>query len=163
MSLKKLAEIRTQIAEVKSSLARLQTASLPMADIESRVSDTVDHWASKFDADYLGRNFASPSGIITPDEIERACAGEAAKGAIFAAWADPAGLKAKLIEAARPYAAGKDGVKQDDRPAYQRKMESTLYDLEVAEEALVTALEAEGIEIYRRPDADPAIILAEAA
>lgn len=160
MSLKKLAEIRTQIAEVKSSLARLQTASLPMADVEARVSDTVDHWASRFDADYLGRAFASPGEVVTPDEIERACAGEAAKGAIFAAWSDPAGLKAKLLNAARPYAAGKDSIAQDDRPSYQRKMESTLYDLEVEEEKLVSALEADGIEIYRRPDCDPAIALA---
>lgn len=160
MSLKKLAELRTQIAEIKSSLARLRSASLPMADIESRVSDTVDHWASKFDAHYLGRAFASPGEVVTPDEIERACAGEAAKAVIFAAWADPAGLKAKLLEAARPYAAGKDAVKQDDRPAYQRKMESTLYDLEVAEEALVSQLESEGLEVYRRPDSDPAIVLA---
>ena len=160
MSLKKLAEIRTQIAEVKSSLARLQKASLTLADVEARVSDTVDHWASCFDADYLGRAFASPGEVVTPDEIERACAGEEGKLAIILAWSDPESLKARLLEAARPFAAGKGSVAQDDRPSYQRKMESTLYDLEVAEEALVTQLEAEGIEVFRRPDCDPAIALA---
>lgn len=160
MSLKKLAEIRAAIAETKSGLARLKTAALSLSDIEARVSDTVDAWASKFDAGYLGRAFASPGDLISPEDVDLACAGEAAKGAVFAAWADPDGLKQKLLDAARPYAAAKGAVAQDDRPAYARKLESTLYDLEVEEERLVTALEADGLDVFRRPDADPAIILA---
>ena len=159
MSLKKLSEIRASIAETKSGLSRLQTASLPLADIEARVADTVAHWASKFDADYLGRAFASPGALVTPEDIELACAGEAAKSVIFAAWSDPEGLKAKLLAAARPYAAPKGAVAQDDRPAYQRKLESTLYDLETEEERLICQLESEGFDVFRRPDSDPAIVL----
>ena len=159
MSLQKLAEIRTSIAETKSGLSRLQVAALPLADIESRIADTVAHWASKFDADYLGRAFASPGSVVTPEDVELACAGEAAKGAIVAAWLDPDRLKARLLAAAKPYAAAKGAVAQDDRPAFQRKLESALYDLEVEEERLVTQLEAEGFDVFRRPDADPSIVL----
>ena len=85
--------------------------------------------------------------------------GEAGKLAIIMAWHDPAGLKQKLLAAARPYAASK-GMATADRPAYLRKMEEQLYRLEVQEEKLVTELERDGLEVFRRPGADPSIVLA---
>ena len=159
MSLKKLQEIRSQIADLKHSLETTKTAALPLADVEANINAAVDTWASKFDADWLGRCFVSPEAIMTPESFETACAGEEGKMAIIAAWNDPAGLKKKLIDAARPYAAGK-GMSQQDRPAFIRKQEAQLFKLETEEEVLVCQLEADGLEVFRRPDADPGIILA---
>ena len=159
MSLKKLAEIRVQIADLKHSLETSKTASLPLVDVEASINATVDTWASKFDADWLGRCFVSPEAIMTPESFVNACSGEEGKLAIILAWHDSAGLKKKLIDAARPYAAGK-GMAQQDRPAFLRKQEAQLFKLETEEEVLVCQLEADGLEVFRRPDADPAIILA---
>ena len=161
MSLKKLQEIRSQIADLKHSLETTKTAALPLADVEASINATVATWASKFDPDWLGRCFVSPEAIMTPESFETACAGEEGKLAIILAWHDPEGLKQKLIAAARPYAAGKGkGMSQQDRPAFIRKQEAQLFKLETEEEVLVCQLEADGLEVFRRPDADPAIILA---
>ena len=159
MSLKKLAEIRVQIADLKHSLETSKTAALPLVDVEASINATVDTWASKFDADWLGRCFVIPEAIMTPESVETACAGEEGKLAIILAWNDPAGLKQKLIAAARPYAANK-GMAQQDRPAFLRKQEAQLFKLETEEEVLVCQLEADGLEVFRRTDADPAIVLA---
>ena len=159
MSLAKLQTIREQIADLKHSLESSKTAALPLSDVEASINATVDAWASKFDVDWLGRGFASPEAVMMPESFETACAGEAGKQAIILAWHDPAGLKQKLLAAARPYAASK-GMATADRPAFIRKQEAKLFDLEVQEEKLVTELERDGLEVYRRPDADPAIILA---
>ena len=159
MTLKKLSEIRVQIADLKHSLETTKTAALPLADVEASINATVDNWASRFDADWLGRCFVSPDAIMTPESFETACSGEEGKLAIILAWNDPAGLKQKLIDAARPYAANK-GMAQQDRPAFIRKAEGKLFDLEVEEERLICQLEADGLEVFRRPAADPGIILA---
>ena len=159
MTLKKLSEIRVQIADIKHSLETSKTAALPLADVEASINATVDSWASRFDADWLGRCFVSPDACMTPESFETACAGEDGKLAIIMAWHDPAGLKQRLITAARPYAASK-GMSQQDRPAFIRKQEAQLFRLETEEEHLVCQLERDGLEVFRRPDADPSIILA---
>ena len=159
MSLKKLDEIRVQIADIKHSIESSKSVALPLSDVEASINATVDNWASRFDADWLGRCFVSPDAVMTPESFETACAGEEGKLAIITAWHDPAGLKAKLIAAARPYAASK-GMATADRPAFIRKQEAQLFKLETEEEHLVCQLERDGLEVYRRPDADPAIVLA---
>lgn len=159
MSLKKLAEIRSQIADLKHSLETSKGAALPLADVEATINATVDTWARKFDADWLGRCFVSPEAVMMPVSFETACSGEEGKLAIILAWHDPEGLKQKLIAAARPYAANK-GMTQQDRPAFVRKQEAQLFKLETEEEVLVCQLEADGLEVFRRADADPAIVLA---
>ena len=159
MSLAKLAEIRRQIGETKGRVADLETQTLTPPDVERVVKDRVAQWAAQVDSVYIGRSFATPG--VPPDAgvFELACAGHDHKLGLLLAWLDPAALEKKLLALAKPY-ADRAAVPEGERKQLRRTLEGELYDLEMAEERLIVELEDAGVEVFRRSDADAAIVLA---
>lgn len=159
-SLAGLADIRNAIFDVRSKIAEIEGQALTAAEIEKTITSTVEKWASLVDAGWLGINLAN-SRHIDATMLTTACAGEEDKITCLLAWLHGDELKRRLIEAAMPFAAA-DGLTADQRAERIRELEAEQHRLEVDEERIVTGLEDRGIEVFRRPDADPAIILAAA-
>ena len=161
MNEKALDAIRVKIASKQSELAALVAAPLLPAEVENRVDALIDHWQSVVDSDWLGRTLAAPGYLDHEDDIlATACAGSNVKLPSLLATLCPSELRGFLLRSAKPWTAGKGGLSQHDRMERQQALEAELYQLEVEEEAIVVALEAAHITVYRRPDADPSVILA---
>ncbi len=156
--LKRLQAIRTQIAELSGEIASIENAALTAGEIKDKVEGTVDRWRGLVDSGWLGLNLARPGREIDFAMIESAVAGEPRKLVPLLAWLFGDQLKARLIESAAPFAehgalpaAGRDDA--------IRELETKRRELEIEEERLVVTLEGQGVDITRRPDADPAIVL----
>lgn len=160
MNEKALDAIRVKIASKQRELAELTASPLLPAEVENRVDSLIDHWQSVVDADWLGRLLAAPGHIDHDDDfLATAAAGSTVKLPALLATIAPSELRAYLLRSAKPWAAGKAGLSQLERLEKQQAIEAELFALEVEEESIVSALEAAHITVYRRPDADPAIIL----
>lgn len=88
--------------------------------------------------------------------IERAMGGNVSPGVLFAAVA-PESLRSIMKQSIVPYVGG--GITAEDRESRIAELEKQLYELEVEEEQLISKLEDDGVEIYRRHDIDPSIVL----
>jgi len=159
-SLAGLAEIRTRIYDTRQKITEIENQALTADEIQASVIKAVDWWAARVDHGWLGTNIAN-SRHIDHNMLTAACAGEEDKVACLLAWLHGDELKAKLLASALPFAA-ESGMAADQRSERIRELEADLHRLEVDEERIVTGLEDRGIEVFRRPDADPAIILAAA-
>lgn len=157
-SLSGLAEIRNAIFDIRSKIAELESQSLTASEIEKTINDTVEKWASLVDAGWIGINLAN-SRHIDATMLTTACAGEEDKVACLVAWLHGDELKAKLLASALPFAT-ESGMTADQRSERIRELEAEQHALEIAEEQIVSGLESRGVEVFRRPDADPSIILA---
>lgn len=82
-----------------------------------------------------------------------------ARDLAFAAVADSVAEKLRrAIEAA--YSDGPTPLSAEERERELARLDKELFAAEMAEEGLVRSLEREGIEIARRPDMDPRVLLA---
>ncbi len=156
VSLAGLESIRQQIAGIRQQIVEINGQTLTDAEIADAVNRTVDGWASRVDAGWIGINIAN-GRTADPAMLVTACAGEADKITCLLAWLHGDAIKAKLLDAAMPFAS--DGETTEQRAERVREMEGEVHQLEIEEEHMVCQLEARGIEVFRRPDADPAIVL----
>lgn len=154
-----LSKIRTKIATTKSQLLDLDREPIAPGDVADRVDLVIQHLAGRFDAAWVGSALSFPE--LDPsnrdDILAEACTGGPSPGVLLA-WLFPDLLRERLTELVIEHADGT--VPLADRPAERQRLEQDLYSLEVQEENLVVACEESGLEVFRRPDADPSIILA---
>lgn len=159
-SLAGLAEIRTRIYDTRQKITEIENQALTASEIEKTITSTVEKWASLVDAGWMGINLAN-SRHIDATMLTTACAGEDDKITCLLAWLHGDELKAKLLDSALPFAAA-DGLTADQRAERIRDLEAEQHALEIAEEQIISGLESRGVEVFRRPDCDPAIVLLSA-
>ena len=159
MSLKKLDSIRADIASKRFDLAELQRLPLHPVETEQRIDDLIDAWAGQVDVSWLGRQLVDPREIDPDDDLlGTAMAGSKVKTTALFAMLAPEALRSVMIESAMSQASLASPTLAE-RLARQRTLEKELHDLEVQEEQTIVALEDQHVEVFRRPDADPAIVL----
>lgn len=156
---KKLEQLRSKITSLQSEIRELRSMPLCPAECETRVDQVVETLSRQFDGDWLGRQIAGPGHIdMNSDPLfSTAAAGSPDKVAAMIAWLMPDVLRDHLLDAARPHAIGE--LSEAGRQQGLAELASQLHETEVAEERLITELEASGQEVYRRPDVDPAVVL----
>ena len=156
-----LAEIREEIAAAQAEVERIQRLPRPREEAEAEIRDLVEAGAQSF-GPYLG-DFARPGGANLMGVMNTL---NGSHGAIqrnqfgFMCAVAPAGVfefLARGLDAA--YAEG-PGLTAAERATRLAKADARLLELSLAEEAAVRALEAAGMAVARRPDADPRAVLA---
>lgn len=164
-----LAELREQISEARGRLELCSEGALPKADYLQRLHAWIDGRAAEFER---GLEFQT-SALRTPDAREGPHfgllpvrgAGAASFEVVAAAdasglicWHAGSALKdrlAKVIEAA-PY---QEGPPLAERARLRREVDAELNGLELAEEKLICEAEEVGLDLPRRPDVRPEIVL----
>lgn len=152
-------EVRRQIAETRHEREALATAPLTKAEAAERIQAWLDAEAKRARLDLMAGEFAAPGrGPGHPFRVP-VRAGEqrsADLGPIIAALF-PDQVREALL-AALPDDAG--AIAMTDRPGRLAELDARVRDLERQEETLIDEAEAAGVEITRRPDANPDAILA---
>lgn len=168
----KLDSIRTEIASVREELVWLDTSPLPLPEAETRIVTWVDAQARKMgDRLSLGSAIRSEGNLGDAELLTVHARGRAdiyserdalvnasADLAPIICWLFPAAVKERL----RAELSGLDyepGPPAEERPSMKARLQDELHRLELIEESLVLELEAAGVEVFRREDADPAVIL----
>lgn len=68
-------------------------------------------------------------------------------------------IEARFEAAMRAALEGQETIGSESRSSQLAEIDARLRALEIEEERIVCALEAEGVDVLRRPDADPAVVL----
>ncbi len=162
-SLANLQKLRSKLLDIRREIADLENQALTSAEVSANISATVDKWENLFESGHVGINVANLDFWGT-DLLAVATFGDTPveKTISLLAWLNPDMLKQKLNEAAKPFASV-GGLSREQRQDRIKALESEKHDIEVAEEEMVCQLESDGLEVFRRPDADPAIILSASA
>jgi hypothetical protein len=165
---KPVAKARETIEQLLQKIDLLATAPLPEEDALPRVKRWIESsrdnggyrlaaWATSPDPhDRLSGGYGWTVGGDNPpvdllQEITR-----------ILTWVCPELIEqACLAEIKRRLECNPPGPPMAERPAMRAKLEADLLKAEIAEEAAIESLEAEGWLIHRRPDARPEIILGE--
>lgn len=157
MSLAKVSKIRDSISDIKAVIREVQTAPVTEAEAHERIENAIRAWGSLFDSSWIGMNLVEANGG-TPDYLimERAMVGNVSPAVLLAAVA-PEPLRLMMRDSIKPYVGG--GITAEERESRIAELEKQLYELEVEEEQLISKLEDDGVEIYRRHDIDPSIVL----
>lgn len=158
--------IQQKIADTKARLDALSTDPLPVEDAIRAAESAVDQLASRVEIRGLaGRFFAVHKGII--DDPVRWMSGvldpagrtRGDLGPILA-FVVPGLLKGALKLAIEQH--GKSltpGIPLAKRPAERLRLEKELLQYEREEERLICAAEDAGVEVFRRADVNPAVVL----
>lgn len=163
MSTPEITAVRERIAETQAQITELENAPLPVSDARESARRTVERMAAKVAETGIGRSFFAADGFA--EDPIRGIVGAFgqqpdALGPLLA-WLYPDALLAALGREIDAAAAGMtSGPPLAKRPPLRKKLEKDLYQLGVEEERLIVAAEAAGTVVYRRPDVDPAIVLA---
>lgn len=162
-TLANLQKLRSKLLDIRREIADIENQALTNDEVSANISATVDKWASLFEAGHVGINTANLEFWGT-DLLAVATFGDTPveKTISLLAWLHPDLLKQKLNEAAKPFVAI-DGLTREARQSRIKALEEERHAIEVSEEAMICQLESDGFEVFRRPDADPAIILAASA
>ncbi|TIN84869.1 hypothetical protein [Mesorhizobium sp.] len=147
-----LDQLRAQIADLKKRRSQLEMAPVPKEEALKRIDALMDHLTERADIFLRAEQFTERDRYVMPALGQNAAT-------ILLGFAAPL-LRQRLVEKlSETYAAG-DGPTADAHRQLLAKFDAELLDLELAEESLVRAAEAAGIEILRRGDADPRAVLA---
>lgn len=164
-----VAEVREQIAAISEEIAWYQSAPLPKLEIVERAAAAVDREATKFIAeaqvgDLVHRGevaelleLTGRTEVVAPGSP---IAGVNIKISPLLAWLFSSTIKDRLAEAIEQGEIDfAEGPPQAERTALIQSARARLHALGLEEEALIEQAEAVGIEIARRPDAAPDVIL----
>ncbi|WP_417264547.1 hypothetical protein [Celeribacter sp.] len=169
-ALDELDVIRSRNADLQSEVRRLHAAPLPV----SEALEYFDQWAERTAADAIERlrperlldAKAAPSGLSLPSVVVDAGGGPervytAAIECSFGVMLDaclPA-VRASVEEALEQAVAGRECLTMQERAEKLEQAKADLMTMELEEESLVRALEASGLPVERRADADPQAVL----
>lgn len=163
---KSLHALRSQIAEKQTEIARIEDAPVPLAEAKRRIHELIDGEAARFNPDYRLSDLLSAAGgssdllsvgvTAWPDQSGTAH-GNAEIGPLMA-WLFGDEVKARLEQHLKQ-SGYEAGLTPKARAEKVGKLRDEIRALEIEEEALVVEAEEAGLEVYRRPDADPLIVL----
>ena len=149
----RLAKLRAEIVQLGEERAKIEGASVPRDEALDLIERTISHNASRVGSTYgfLLRPGTSPADLdLVPN------------GQVASAFCSflPDLVREKLIaEVDRNLAERPSGLPTEERPAALAEIDAAIRKLGVEEEQIITEAEAAGIELDRREDADPAIVL----
>lgn len=150
---KKVEIARARVLALLREIAELEAMGPSRAELRSRLAaDLTEKEARGHHA--LGRRVMDPG--------ERAHAGgllAPVSGDMLPVLLALLGTDAVLAALDRHVAAQPEGLDASTRAARLAELRAALFDAELAEEAAIVAAEAEGLDVQRRADADPAAVL----
>lgn len=154
-TLAELDSVRDCIAAKQEELKDLPALPAPADEALARADAMVDHLAAKVSTAEIVNCITNPThGSFELERLIRE------HGAVVAtAFIDPTGFKRRLHGILKAHPIDNPGPPLAQRQGIKRQLEKALFDLETREEQIIVALEAAGVEVFRRADADPAIVL----
>lgn len=162
-----VARVRAGIADLKQAIRRLDSAPMPLEEAKRRVDEALDRMADKYDLQgRIGRAF-SPTGHPPAGELFRQWdslvpgndSAVTDLGPVLAALFHDL-IRERLHGLLEKQAATMEaGPAPEERRKQRADLERRLFEAEVEEERLIERAEAEGIEIYRRADVNPAAVI----
>lgn len=141
--------------------ARLRGITLPLlSDMKARVDSIMQGWASQVDDAALGTWIAAPAYKDEEDLIALATPMIAGKSKVAAilSFLDPELVRSRLLDVAKPW-IDRGALPRADLAEAIAGLELEQFNAEIEEERIITLLEQTGLEVYRRPDIDPTIVL----
>jgi hypothetical protein len=147
-----LDNVRDQIKAARQHLEAIKRAPLPLADQKQLAEDYVVRLMQA----------AQPTVNVVGDRLRVGYRGDmAAAEDVLAliAWATPDALLRALERQLAAAPMRTDALPAKERQERVSQLTHSLLQLERREEALVSMAASEGIEILRRPDADPCAVL----
>ena len=163
-----ITDLRERISATQGEIEALREAPVPKVEYVQRVSDWIDTQAAAFAvnaefsvsplrepfprADHVGFGQLRVRGSDHGDSVAEADA------AGLLCWLMGDAIKAKLSEAIAA-AELPEGAPAADRPRLRRDLAAQLDRMEINEERLVVEAQAAGIEVQRRSDVRPEIVL----
>lgn len=162
-----LEELRGQIRELQGERKRIERAPLSEAEvhatIDAQLEEAVEALNRTPTAGLLRGNPVGFFHIVAMGEPETFSAQEnwkKALGLAVLAGGDRVKKYLRARVAADAQAAGGFGLGREERKAKLAELDAQLFDLELEEERAVCDMEAAGLAISRRADADPRAVLA---
>jgi hypothetical protein len=144
---------RSEIQALRQHLVAVKAAPLPLEDQQKLAEDYVVQMLSA----------ARPTVAVVRDQLRvtfRDSVIASTDDAIaLLAWAAPDALYAALVRAMKAQPVRADAMSAEERIRRTDELSAQLLELEQREEALVLFAASDGIEIMRRPDADPRCVL----
>jgi hypothetical protein len=148
-----LEQLRANIVEFQEERAKIEKASVPREEALNLIERTIAHNASRSLVGY--RVLLCPGESVASLDLVPNGHVAAALCSFF-----PDLIRSKLVaEVDRQLEEWPSGLPTAERPGAVAKLEAEIRELGVQEEALILEAEAAGIEIDRRGDADPRIVL----
>lgn len=160
VTLESLEAVRQDIERLKRERDAIAGARCCESDLIARVDSIVQGWANQVDDACLGQTLASPTSRHSHDLMAEATpmlAGQSKVAAILS-FLDPELVRARLLDAAKPW-IDRGALPLADRAEAIAGLELEQFNAEIEEERIITLLEESGLEVFRRPDIDPAIVL----
>lgn len=154
-----LETIRDGVAARSAAIEAIETAPLPVDEAVAALSGWMDRAATasvdRLNLNYLLQPGRAQSGIDLPPGN---AASDLLLGLLLATNRDA--VMNLIAGQLADHAHGRETISADDRPARVAKAQEALLQAELSEEAVCRALEDAGVEVRRRPDADPRAVLA---
>jgi hypothetical protein len=160
--MKKIEALREQIRTLQAERTALEQQRLSRAEVASKVRGMVQQWqvdGASHNAQHLRRMAAGDhgSGLLIADTVETVCEGSYTKlGPALVSMLGAEQVSAQLLAGIEHVPEGLDTAERLARIAAIGK---ELDKLEAEEERLISAAENEGVEVLRRADARPEIVL----
>lgn len=158
--------LRARIAALQAERQTIVLQARTRAEVRAEIERTVTHWQER-GAAALARELQRAALGAAPDLLTAHGTGSAAGGVahvrldmgpLLTAVLGPAAVRKALVGALD---AVPEGMPAEARATRLAEIDAEIDDLEKREEALICDAETlEGVEILRRPDARPEIILA---
>ena len=149
----RLAKLQAKIVQFQEKRAKIERASVPRDEALTKIELTISHNASLVPPAY--------GDLLCPD-ANAAALDLAPNGYVAAALCSlfPNLIREKLIaEVDRRLEERPSGLPTAERPAALAEIDAAIRKFGVEEEQIITEAEAAGIELDRRGDADPRIVL----
>lgn len=156
-ALTSLEDVRGQIAAAKEQRTAIENAPLPRAEAESAIRAQIAALALRFDPPF--GPIANPGAALDRYWGEFKSASERNPMAFAAALA-PENLFSLATRSFDTVYASGDGMSAATKAGELAALDEKLLSLELAEEALIRAMEGGGLTALRRADADPRAVLA---
>jgi len=151
-----LEQIRAEIGELKRQREEVINTSLPKAEALERLVEFVDSEADSFGAEYRFLN-AAATPDAAPQDIGAFEIGRGDTGPLLC-WLFGETIKERLSELVEQTKYN-EGIPAAEREAAAAEIDRRLLALETEEEEIITSAETAGMDIPRRGDCDPRIVL----
>ena len=150
---KQLAKLQAKIVQLQEKRAKIERASVPRDEALTKIELTISHNASLVPPAY-GELLSPDAPTAVLDLVPNDYVAEALCS-LF-----PDLIREKLIaEVDRRLEERPSGLPTAERPAALAEIDAAIRKFGVEEEQIITEAEAAGIELDRRGDADPHIVL----
>jgi hypothetical protein len=150
-----VARFRREIEQTKAVLANVERAPLPKADLKKLAERHVQAMAAR------GRpNVTVERGELSITFTDGKAFGVSPERAIaHLAWLHPDAMLARFTEAIDAMSESPHAMPESERLQRLAEGRASLEQLERSEESLIVLAAAEGVEVMRRPTADPLAVL----